>query len=74
MEHIPTREDLIDMLDMLMLISERRHADKSDLHSHACESCQQVFSHDGSHAGNDRAHMCPSCGYGPNWRRTTERP
>lgn len=38
------------------------------LHSHQCGRCGYVFSHTSASFGNAQEHMCPKCGFGPNWR------
>jgi predicted RNA-binding Zn-ribbon protein involved in translation (DUF1610 family) len=38
------------------------------MHSHQCQRCGNVFSHSEANFGNASAHMCPKCGYGPNYR------
>jgi hypothetical protein len=58
--------DFCDLLTFLEAVVQA--AESKTEHSHRC-TCGVIWSHLGSNAGNEAAHICPGCGSGPIWER-----
>lgn len=60
--------DVLAILAILEILEGIPMEKPNGSHSHECPS-GHVWSHANTMAGNEQAHMCPTCGIGPIWRR-----
>ena len=68
MNDLEKLERLLDLLDLGLL--HLHHPDPQDkMHTHQCKSCNQMWDHPNSSAGDVEAHICPHCAAGPWWER-----
>lgn len=54
------------LLELIRLMQEQ---DQHQVHQHTCKNGHS-WQHDGTHAGSEQAHICPTCNTGPYWNRT----